>query len=82
MYKVGPTADAKLAFLKSKLDSVRLSVQEAHVTMHRSFGAGSQGRCNPYVSVGVVPQLQQQQQQQQQPVKFRTATQQRTLFPL
>lgn len=71
-------SDAKLAFLKSKFDSVRLSVQEAHVSIHRNLGGGSQGRCNPYVTMGVVPGGPHLPQQ----IKFRTATQQRTLFPL
>ena len=37
---------------RSKLDTVRLSVQSAHVNVHRTLAPV--GSCNPYVTVRVV----------------------------
>ena len=37
---------------RSKLDTVRLTVQSAHVNVHRTLARV--GSCNPYVTVRVV----------------------------
>lgn len=66
--------DAKLDYLKTKFDSVRLSVQGAHVMMHKNFGASRQ--CNPYVTLKLVPDPQSER------LKVKTRVQERTLFPL
>eukprot|EP00095_Tigriopus_kingsejongensis_P000958 maker-scaffold83_size396513-snap-gene-0.15 protein:Tk00958 transcript:maker-scaffold83_size396513-snap-gene-0.15-mRNA-1 annotation:"conserved hypothetical protein" len=68
--------DVRFDYLKTKLDSVRLSVQGAHVMMHKNFGSSRQ--CNPYVTIKLVPTRAQQSER----LKARTKVQERTLFPL
>ena len=64
-------------FLKTKMDAVRLSVQNAHVAMHRNMAGNRQ--CNPYVTIDVVPEFEDDDIVKK---KGRTRTRQRTLFPL
>ncbi len=71
---------AKMSFLKDKLDNVRLSVQSAHVNVHRTLAP--LGRCNPYVTIRVVQASAVNSQSDVARVKARTKTQLRTLFPL
>ena len=75
--------------LRLKLDSVRLSVQGAHVAAHRTLK--SDGQCDPYVTVRVVPTQAMGQGRRgaaspdaggSQALKAKTKTQKRTLFPL
>jgi hypothetical protein len=77
-----------MTYLKSKMDSVRLSVQSAHVNVHRAVAP--MGRCNPYITVKVVQAGSNSTEageggngvEQRGRVKARTKTQLRTLFPL
>jgi hypothetical protein len=71
------SSEPKFDFLQSKLDSVRLTVQETHVVMNRNFGAT--GHCNPYVTVRLVPAAKFASLGVK---KVRTKIQPRTLFPL
>ena len=75
--------------LRLKLDSVRLSVQGAHVAAHRTLK--SDGQCDPYVTVRVVPTQAMGQGRRgaaspdaggSPALKAKTKTQKRTLFPL
>ena len=75
--------------IRSRFDSARQQLIEEAVAVSRSggvtssvMGVGSNGMCNPYVSIRLVPDIDGNRFQNRGLRKVKTSVKHRTLFPL